>query len=528
MAPTANLNQIFSTFPVISKLSGDPKPRPDVPAARLQGNKMDESQDNLIKPTRRVALGLGTIGLFANSNVAVSLADDNGFWLNGLIPIPRASNTRRCSKATGLPQTELLYKDTTVILQEVMTRMARGKRRTRSGSGDPIFMEEFWMQNAENSAVVISGWHRMSYWYNDDTMMSTELEKYIRQLHSLVGNANTEGRYIVFGLGAIQLLSAAVYALSSQKSSSPPTVVASAPFYQLFKFQSMLFNSNFEDANSWKSNNSSDDADVIEFVTSPSNPGGELKTSVVGGNSVYDHVYFWPHFTPIPSPSDHDIMIFSLSKLTGHAGTRFGWAVIKDKDVYDKVSTYIKVADLGISKDSQLRALKLIKVVVEDDGRSEILYTATSLTKSPAYAWIKCERDEDVDCAAILEAGNILGTSGSTFSDDDRYVRLNLMKSNDDFNLLMQRLNELVAQENNASKIGVAQKTLQNAVHRGSKAMTELEARQILGVTGKSSWEEIAQASTCNAENFLYKICYNLTEAYPGQTGPHQFDLLRA
>ncbi|GKC20088.1 putative tRNA(Ile)-lysidine synthetase, partial [Tanacetum coccineum] len=44
-----------------------------------------------------------------------------------------------------------------------------------------------------------------------------------------------------------------------------------------------------------------------------------------------------------------------------------------------------------------------------------------------------------------------------------------------------------------ASKTGVAQETLQNAVRRGSKAMTELEARQILGVTGKSSWEEIAQ-----------------------------------
>ncbi|PWA47194.1 pyridoxal phosphate-dependent transferase [Artemisia annua] len=395
-------------------------------------------------------------------------------------------------------------------------------------SGDPIFMEQFWMQNAENSAVVISGWHRMSYWYNDNTMMSTELEKYIRQLHSLVGNANTEGRYLVFGLGAIQLLSAAVYALSSQNSSSPPTVVASAPFYQLFKYQSMLFNSNFEDANSWQLNNSSDDMDVIEFVTSPSNPGGDLKTPVVEGKTIYDHVYFWPQFTPIPAPSDQDVMIFSLSKLTGHAGTRFGWALIKDKDVYDKVSTYIKVADLGISKDSQLRALKLLKVVVEDDGRSffefgyntmrdrwerlTLVFAKSSRFSiqqrnplhcnffketrlpSPAYAWVKCERDEDVDCGAILEAENILGTSGSTFSDDDRYVRLNLMKSHGDFNLLMQRLNELVGHENNASKTGVAQETMQNAVRRGSKAMTELEARQILGVTEKSSWEEIAQA----------------------------------
>ncbi|PWA92936.1 protein Transporter, Pam16 [Artemisia annua] len=44
-----------------------------------------------------------------------------------------------------------------------------------------------------------------------------------------------------------------------------------------------------------------------------------------------------------------------------------------------------------------------------------------------------------------------------------------------------------------ASKTGVAQETLQNAVRKGSKAMTEQEARQILGVSEHSSWEEIAQ-----------------------------------
>ncbi|XP_071729813.1 mitochondrial import inner membrane translocase subunit PAM16 like 2-like [Rutidosis leptorrhynchoides] len=45
----------------------------------------------------------------------------------------------------------------------------------------------------------------------------------------------------------------------------------------------------------------------------------------------------------------------------------------------------------------------------------------------------------------------------------------------------------------NASKTGVAQETLQNAVRRGSRALTENEARQILGVTEQSSWEEITQ-----------------------------------
>ncbi|KAB1213375.1 Mitochondrial import inner membrane translocase subunit tim16 [Morella rubra] len=45
----------------------------------------------------------------------------------------------------------------------------------------------------------------------------------------------------------------------------------------------------------------------------------------------------------------------------------------------------------------------------------------------------------------------------------------------------------------NASKSGVAQETLQNTVRRASKAMTEQEARQILGVSDQTAWEEILQ-----------------------------------
>lgn len=43
-----------------------------------------------------------------------------------------------------------------------------------------------------------------------------------------------------------------------------------------------------------------------------------------------------------------------------------------------------------------------------------------------------------------------------------------------------------------ASKNGVAQEAMQN-IKRASKTMTEAEARQILGVTENSSWEEIVQ-----------------------------------
>ncbi|KAF5789639.1 putative alliinase, EGF-like domain, pyridoxal phosphate-dependent transferase, major [Helianthus annuus] len=236
-------------------------------------------------------------------------------------------------------------------------------------SGDPLYLEPFWMQNAADTAVVISGWHRMSY----HPIMSTELDKYIRKLHSIVGNAITQDRHIVFGVGSSQLLSAVVYALSSTTSSSPSSVLASIPFYYLYKDQTVLFNSkNFRfegDAKLWQSNNSINNKDVVEFVTSPNNPDGELRKSVLRGKTIYDHANFWPQFTPIPGPSDQDLMIFSLAKLTGHAGIRFGWAIIKDKDVYEKVLKYICLANGGISKDTQLRVLKVLKVAIKEGGK---------------------------------------------------------------------------------------------------------------------------------------------------------------
>ncbi|XP_027359173.1 mitochondrial import inner membrane translocase subunit PAM16 like 2-like isoform X2 [Abrus precatorius] len=45
----------------------------------------------------------------------------------------------------------------------------------------------------------------------------------------------------------------------------------------------------------------------------------------------------------------------------------------------------------------------------------------------------------------------------------------------------------------NASKNGVAQETIQNTIRRSGKVMTEQEARQILGVSEETPWEEIVK-----------------------------------
>lgn len=97
-------------------------------------------------------------------------------------------------------------------------------------SGDPTFMEPFWVKNGDRSSVVISGWHRMSYEYGDGSLISKELKKHIERVHEKARNAKTKGKYIIFGSGATHLLNAAIHALSSQQS-SPSKVLASVPYY---------------------------------------------------------------------------------------------------------------------------------------------------------------------------------------------------------------------------------------------------------------------------------------------------------
>ncbi|OMO73452.1 EGF-like, alliinase, partial [Corchorus capsularis] len=201
-------------------------------------------------------------------------------------------------------------------------------------SGDPMFLEPFWVKHAASSTIVVPGWHRMSYEYNDGSLILKELDTQIRKLHSVIGNAVTEGRFIIFGVGSTQLLHAAVHALSTttSDSSSPSRVVASAPYYPVYREQTEFFNSeDFKfngDTSLYKINNGGySQENVIEIVTSPNNPDGQLKKALLQGpsvNTINDYAYYWPHYTPIPAPADEDLMLFTLSKLTGHGGSRFG------------------------------------------------------------------------------------------------------------------------------------------------------------------------------------------------------------
>ncbi|KAG9456855.1 hypothetical protein H6P81_001363 [Aristolochia fimbriata] len=359
-------------------------------------------------------------------------------------------------------------------------------------SGDPLFLEPFWRQHEASGSVTEAAYHRMSYVMKEGHLTSAELEREIRRLHSVVGNANTTGRYIVFGVGSMQLLGASVSALSARKNwAQPARVVASVPYYNAYRDQSMMFKGrDYEwsgDTSRWKNSSDQSPLNFIEFVTSPNNPDAQLKEAVLKHLSVeriHDHAYYWPHYTAIQAPADEDLMLFSLSKITGHAGSRFGWALIKDKDVYQRIGNYVQLATLGVSRDTQLRALRLIRAALErDEGRELFEFGYKTLRKrwdklgaafanysdrfslqkipprncsyfgelrppSPGYAWVRCEREEDEDCYAVLRDAGIIGRAGTQFAAESRYVRLSLLKSEDTFDLMLTRIREFEEKEN--------------------------------------------------------------------------------
>ncbi|CAM0909623.1 unnamed protein product [Alopecurus aequalis] len=290
----------------------------------------------------------------------------------------------------------------------------------------------------------------------------------------------------------MQLINALVYALSPDSNSgSTASVVATSPYYGAYRTTTMLFDNG---ENSWEGNtamwanasgNSTKSEDIIEFVTSPNNPDTQLRQPVISGSSVIvDRAYFWPHFTHIPAPADEDVMLFTVSKFSGHAGSRFGWALIRDEKVAQRVNYYITMNTIGTSHDSQLRMLKIIKVILANLGSKEDIFALgrdvmtnkwrklnavvscsrrISLQKilphyctyfnvnrdpSPAYAWVKCEREEDGDCSDMLLKAKIITRSGVRFDASSRYTRISLLRSQDEFDLLLERVTELVDAEN--------------------------------------------------------------------------------
>ncbi|KAJ8623092.1 hypothetical protein MRB53_031621 [Persea americana] len=203
---------------------------------------------------------------------------------------------------------------------------------------------------------------RKIYWF-----LEHERADEVRKMHRLVGNAIVDDCHIVVGAGSTQVFQAALYALSDADAPQPKNVVSVVPYYKTFQSITDFLKSGLYkwagDALTYDSN-----APYIELVTSPNNPDGYLNEAVInraGGKLIHDLTNYWPQYTSITKPADHDLILFTASKCTGHAGTRIGWALVKDPEVVRRMSDFLLLSSIGVSKDSQLRAAKILRAIRE-------------------------------------------------------------------------------------------------------------------------------------------------------------------
>lgn len=352
--------------------------------------------------------------------------------------------------------------------------------------GDPTMYEKLWQQTGDKSSISISGWQSMSYFSNHNNLcwfLEPELATQILRLHQTVGNAVTDNRHIVVGSGAIHLFQAALYALSlSQPKNHPISVVSTIPCYSYYKQVVEYLKSGLY---KWKGDDVSNingDEPYIEVVTSPNNPDGFMRQPLLNhscGLLVHDLAYYWPQYTPITSRADHDIMLFTISKPTGHAGTRIGWALVKDEEAAKRMAKFIELSSIGVSKDAQLRAAKILRVVSDSFGGFEAnndffelsfqhmaerwkrlreavklsnglfslskypfafcKYSHRSFQTQPAFAWLKCEGDVE-DCEGFFKEHKILTRGGKHFGVSPKFVRISMVDRDANFKLFLKRI----------------------------------------------------------------------------------------
>nr|GMC69920.1 tryptophan aminotransferase-related protein 2 [Ipomoea batatas] len=351
--------------------------------------------------------------------------------------------------------------------------------------GDPTMYESYWKQSGDKTTVVLSGWRSISYFSDTRNLcwfLEPDFGNAVTRLHNLVGNAATENYHIVVGTGSTQLYQAVLYALSPPNTPEPISVVSAAPFYSQYPLTTDCLKSGLHkwegDANKFDKN-----GPYIELVTSPNNPDGSIRQAVVNGTGVlvHDLAYYWPQYTPISYRADNDIMLFTVSKCTGHAGTRLGWALVKDEEIAKKMTKFIEIVSIGVSKESQLRAAKILDVISDgyekkeshqesepffEFGYKEIgrrwrqlraaagngklfslpdfptgkcNFSGHEFETQPAFAWMECKGETD-DCEGFLREHKILTRGGKHFGSRSKYVRLSMIGREEHFNEFIRRL----------------------------------------------------------------------------------------
>ncbi|TYH35204.1 hypothetical protein ES332_D13G177700v1 [Gossypium tomentosum] len=93
MAHLASLNGITETLPAIPKLPTIRRTRKTSKIIGFLGkNTSNFHGQPPLQTTRRMALAFASIALIGTSTNGISLAEDNGYWITDLLPVPSVEN----------------------------------------------------------------------------------------------------------------------------------------------------------------------------------------------------------------------------------------------------------------------------------------------------------------------------------------------------------------------------------------------------------------------------------------------------
>ena len=309
--------------------------------------------------------------------------------------------------------------------------------------GDPDFTRDYWKERLLPCSIPFN--RAMAY---NPIYIKESLRNTIKEMHNTVQNAETAKCHVVLGVGATQILSAAMYALT--ENGAPREVFVRKPYY--YRLPELIALSGCIELTRPKSH-------YTELVVTPNNPNNETKhshsTSVP--DKIYDLCYNWPQYT-ITKKYNENIMVFSLAKCTGHASSRIGWALVKNTEVAERMNHFIEQMTGGPSMESMVRAQSIMDhLLVEDEcsnfflGGRDILIDRwnqlgqvsnpffKTLNSSGMFAW--CQYGHGFAHSDLLRDLSIDSISGPISGGKINQLRLNIGCKEEDFIELIRRLN---------------------------------------------------------------------------------------
>lgn len=287
------------------------------------------------------------------------------------------------------------------------------------GWGSPTFLSFYWKSKPLNRVQneLIS----KDYLYGSRASLKSKIKK----LHIKVKNANTDGKHVVVAAGATQILLGILYLLG--EDSYKKSAYAEKPHFSRFPALA-----NYAQLD-WLKKDSS-----IYIVTNPNNPDGNIRDHTKA--DILDLCYNWPQYTT-PVNYDHPIMVFSLSKATGHANTRIGWVILKDEELAKRLERFIEFSTGGLSLDAQIKAEQVIQTQLktkdtvfrygkrildfrwERINKLKHIFPFKVLNNSGMFLWVKGTCPKEIQSLS----GELLGASSDFF-------RLNIGCSQTTFN----------------------------------------------------------------------------------------------